>query len=211
MWHFDQKRQSSAVLLVLLALSCGVAHAQDMSLRIEESTFNDFGNRLQPIQITGQYALRTTIDLGIFGRHTITWCDSAYAGTVSGLNFDVTSSEIAIRGDVAVNWCGFGFGGPGPELTGSGDVFYNTADSTVRFTIDSANVRPTITAFGFVIRLPVTISVASMFSVPPFRLGSTDVSFETATGESWTRITPFNVAVTKQNGHIRLTSTLVMQ
>ena len=198
-------------LLAICIFSAGATYGQDLDLRVEESTFDEFADSIQPIQISGRYRLTTTIDLGIFGRHTITWCDSAYAGTVDGLEFDINSARIAAQGDVAITWCNIGFGGPGAELSATGDVFYNTANSTLNFDFSSTNFQPSVNAFGFTIRLPISINIAPTFNIPPLRIGSTSLSFPTADGRRYVRVTPVNVSAVKRNGYVQLTSSLVMQ
>ncbi len=199
------------LLLAVCVFGAGAAYGQDLDLRVEESTFNEFVDSMQPIPITGQYRFTTTIDLGILGRHTITWCNSAYTGNIDGLEFDINSARIAAQGDVAVTWCNIGFGGPGSELSATGDVFYNAANSTLNFTFSSTSFQPSINAFGFVIRLPFSINIAPTFNIPPFRIGSTSLSFRTADGRRFVRVTPVNVSAVKYNGYIQLTSGLVMQ
>lgn len=189
----------------------GPAMAQDVNLRVEEVTFDEFAAAIQPMPINGQYAFRTTINLGIFGRHTITWCDSAYSGSVDGLKFDIDTTDIEIEGDVSLSWCGFRFGAPGPELSAIGDVTYNTADSTIRFSFTSATVQPSITAFGRVIHLPVSINIAPTFNIPPLHFGSTVMFFSTVDGAYYAHMTPTSVTVRKRNGYIELTSNVVMQ
>ena len=206
-----RRRWLALIALPIICYGSGEVLAQDVDVRIYESTLNEFVDELQPVQFTGRYAFRTTIDLGPFGRHTITWCDSGYAGTLDGLEFDINSNRIAVEGDAAFSWCGVGFGAPGPELTGTGDVTYNFADSTVRFNFEAVNVQPTLHIFDSVITLPITINIASMFNVPPLRVGSTYVSFATAEDSRYVRLTPIGVTVTKRNGYIQLTTNLAMQ
>ena len=203
-------RSRYPTLMLALLLSGGAA-AQDLDLRVDESTFDEFADAIQPIQITGRFRFATTIDLGIFGKHTITWCDSAYAGTVDGLEFDINSVRIRAQGDAAFTWCNIGFGGPGKELSATGDVTYNSGNSTLNFTFSSATVQPSFSAFGFTIWLPVSINIAPTFNIPPLRIGSTSISFATAQGTRYLRVRPLNVAAVKRNGYIQLTSSLVMQ
>ena len=193
-----------------LAAQFTTARAAEVTIRVNASTFNQFLGVLQPIAFSGRYRLRTTIDAGILGRHTITWCDSAYAGFVTGLTIDINSSRIRALGDVAFSWCGLSFGAPGRELTAIGDLTYQAANDTLRLRFSSAVVRPTFNVLGNVIQLPVSVDVGPMLNIPPFPIGRTVVAFEMPGGARSLLMEPVNVGVAKGAGFVTISTDVAM-
>jgi hypothetical protein len=172
-------------------------------IKVYESTFNEFIDAVEPIQVTGRYKLSVTVDLWILGTHTITLCDSSYTATVSDLDFDITSANVQSDGDVNASWCGFSFGA---DVDATGDIYYYNPDHTVRFNFTSASIQPSFNAFGYTVWLPVHINIAPTLNIPPVRVGTALIYYESAAGQRQIYMDPQNVTVQKRNGYIELQS-----
>jgi len=196
------------IAAVAMALHAGNAAAADVLAKITTTTFNQFLGRLDPIAFSGRYAFRTTTDLGPFGRHTITWCDSRYSGSLNGLVTDINSTRIRVQGDVAFAWCGLNFGAPGKELVATGTVIYRASDHTLRLNFPSVIVRPTFNAFGFVIVLPVPVNLSGALNFPAIPLRTVGVALETPGGRRVMRVRPRNVDVDLGAGYVSVASDL---
>ncbi len=206
-----KRRASAAVAAVMVAaVHAPSTPAADAVVRVNASTFNQFMSALNPIPFSGRYAFRTTVDLGIFGRHTITWCDSGYAGRVDGLVIDITSSRIRAQGDVSFSWCGLNFGAPGKELTATGNVVYRSSDQTLRLSFPSVIVRPTFNLLGHIIVLPVPINLSGMLNVPAIPVRPVGIAFQTSSGTHVLGMRPTNVDVDLGAGFVTVSSDFVV-
>jgi hypothetical protein len=211
-WTSEKSRAGPAAgLLVALAVLRGIdASAADAVVRVNTSTINSFLSRIDPVPFNGRYAFRTTTDLGIFGRHTITWCNSAYSGSINNLAADITTTRIRVQGDVAFSWCGLNFGAPGKEMVALGNANYRSSDSTLRLNFPSVVVRPTFNAFGFIITLPVPVDLSGALNFPAIPVRAVGVGFDTDDGQRVLRVRPTNVDVDLGAGFVSISSDLVL-
>ena len=179
-----------------------MAPAADADIvRVRESTFNAFVDRLQPIPITGRYAFEVTIDAGPFGRHRMTLCNSAYGGFVQNLRFSIRPNGVQVTGTAVVGWCNLTFTG---VINATGDAFYNTSDDTVRLTLSSARVRPSFNLAGNNVALPVVIDIAQTLTIPALPIGPALIGFQTTRGARYLRMEPQNVRLVKRTGLVEL-------
>lgn len=193
-------------LLALVTVPAPVS-AADGTVKVYDSTFNEFAAAIQPLQVTGHYNFGITIDLGLFGRHRITICSSDYAATVSALRFRINPNNAIVDGSITASWCGLTFTS---SLLTTGNIFYNQADQTVRFSFGGTNIQPcfTISFMGipFTMCVPVQINVGPTFNVPPLPVRTALISFESTGGARRMRMTPRNVTLVKRAGYIELQS-----
>jgi hypothetical protein len=201
---------AAAALILAAAVHAPSTAAADAVVRVNASTFNQLMSALNPIPFSGRYAFRTTVDLGIFGRHTITWCDSGYAGRVDGLVIDITSSRIRAQGDVSFSWCGLNFGAPGKELTATGNVVYRSSDQTLRLNFSSVTVRPTFNLLGNIITLPLPVNLSGMLNVPALPMRPVGIAFQTSAGTHVLGMRPTNVDVDLGAGFVTVSSDFVV-
>ena len=198
-----------ALAFFVLIFSTGRPFAADGTIKVYESTFNEFIDAVEPIKITGNYNLSFTINAGIFGTHTISLCNSSYSATVTGLSFDITSSAVTADGDVSASWCNVSF--TSSELDATGDIYYSSSISSVVFDFTSASVKPcasiTFPVVGTLnVCLPFSINIAPTLSIPPVYVGPALISYETGAGTSTLLMTPSNMALQKRDGYIEFTS-----
>jgi hypothetical protein len=190
--------------LHLVLLSCAAAmapHAHADIVRVRESTFNAFVDRLQPIPITGRYSFEVVIDAGPLGRHRVTVCNSAYGGFVQNLRFSIRPNAVQVTGTAVVGWCGLTFNA---AINATGNAYYNTSDDTVRLALSSARVRPSFNIAGYNVVLPVVIDVAQTLNVPPLPIGPALIGFQTTRGARYLRMEPQNVTLVKRTGFVEL-------
>jgi hypothetical protein len=193
---------------VLLHAIAAPLLAQADIVRVRESTFNAFVNRLQPIPITGRYAFRVTIDAGPFGRHTITLCDSAYSGVVQNLRFIIQPNTVQVVGETVFSWCNLGFTG---GVSATGNISFRSSDDTVRLTFSSARVRPSFRLFGNNVALPVTIDIAQTLNIPPLPIRPALVGFQTRNGAHYLVMEPQDVQLVKHAGFVELETNVVFR
>jgi hypothetical protein len=209
---FSAKHRAIAAITLVLAAAVHAPStpAADAVVRVNASTFNQLMSALNPVSFSGYYAFRTTVDLGIFGRHTITWCASGYTGFVDGLVIDITSSRIRAQGDVSFSWCGLKFGAPGKELTAIGNVTYRSSDQTLRLNFSSVSVRPTFNLLGNIIELPLPLNLSGMLNVPAIPVHPVGIAFQTSAGTHVLGMRPTNVDVDLGAGFVTVSSDFVV-
>ena len=179
------------------------------TIKVYESTFNEFTSSIQPITVTGHYKFTVTIDTFIFGKRTITICDSNYSADVTDLDFEIETSGVQVDGDVDAEWCGLSFSSS--TLNANGTIAYSSGDESVHFTFYSTTVQPCFTVKIPVLGdrtvcLPASINIASTLNIPPLPIRTTALSFETAGGPRTIYLEPRDVSLRQRNGYIELQS-----
>jgi hypothetical protein len=207
MWRSERERlrgRSSLRCAVLVAAClCTAAPGTAETIHVRTSTFNKFIARIEPIPFSGRYRFRVTIDTFIFGKHVVTLCDSPYRGTVNGLRFVIVPGVVQVTGRAGFTWCNLGFDG---AVTGTGRVYYNNGDDTVRLAFSSAAVRPSFKFLGFNVTLPVTVNIAPTLDIPPLPIRPALIGLRTPDGARYLRMTPANTTVSAQAGYVELKS-----
>lgn len=191
-----------------VVLVTGTPTAVAETVKVYTSTFNEFSNSILPVTLSGSYKLSFTVDLGLFGKHTITLCNSTYSATVSTLTFSISTTAVTAGGKVSARWCNITFADS--QLNATGNVYYSAADGNVHFAFSSASVKPCASIRFPVINrtltvcLPVNINVAPTLNIPPLAIRTTVISHESAGGQRNIFMTPRNISLVKRNGYLEL-------
>lgn len=175
--------------------------AEDGEIRIDETTFNEFSAAIGSIGFSDRYRFKVA---------GITICNSIYTATLRDLRFDIKPSTVDVTGQVSGVWCHIGFGGSGPELTASGNVYYDPVTDSVRFTFSSAKVDMKVHIDTFFWEGDVTVTtidITSMLNtIPAVPIGKATISLNSNGDTNYVRMTPSNTSLVKHNGYIELIS-----
>lgn len=197
-WGFNMSRTHLRILgigwfVFSLALTAAPLAAQDGTVRVYESTFNELAGRIQPLQLTGHYAW----GCGFWG----CICDSDWTATVTQLNFGITPAQVSLTGRVDAQWCGLSFNS---MLNATGNVAYSAGQNAILVTVNATSVQPCFPILWANVCLPVWINVSNTMSLPPIPMGVAYFRFETAAGTDTLRMAPSNISLLKRNGYVEL-------
>jgi hypothetical protein len=172
------------------------ASASDGKIKIYESTFDDFIGALGQIKLTGTYSFH----VWVFG------CTSNYTATVINPKVTISTTEVKLTAKADTTWCGYSF--PKGDLKATGNIYYSSADQTIRFSFTAASYKPKISIAGVTITLPVNIKLDTVMNIPPMKITYTIVEHETPAGTRRIYLKPKNVSLNKQTKYIEFTSDL---
>ncbi len=176
-----------------LAFTAAPLAAQDGTVKVYESTFNELAGRIEPLVLTGHYAW----GCGFWG----CICDSDWTATVTQLSFGITTAQATLTGRVDAQWCGLSFNS---TLNTTGDVTYSAGQNAILVTVNPTSIQPCFRILWANVCLPVWITVSDTMNLPPIPVGIAYFGFETARGTDTLRMTPSNISLLKRNGYVEL-------
>ena len=192
----------SCVLLVLIMAT--PVRAQDGTVKVYESAFNQLASRIQPVQLTGHYSW----GCGFWG----CVCDSDWTATITQLSFSITPAQLTLSGQVSAQWCGLSYSAP---VNATGNVTYSQPQNAILITMNQTTISPCFPILLFFgapvpVCVPVGINIAGMMNLPPIPVGFAQVRLESARGNEYLRLVPSNISLQKRNGYIELQSTVTL-
>ncbi len=186
------------VVLLLIVLAAPLA-AQDGSVKVYESTFNELAARIEPLTLAGHYAWGCSF-LGCI-------CDSDWTATVTQLRFGITTAQVTLTGRVDAQWCGLSFNS---TLNTTGNVTYSATQNAIFVTVNPTSIQPCFQILFANVCLPVWINVSSTMNLPPIPVGIAYLRLETPRGAQPVRITPSNISLLKRNGYVEIQANVTL-
>ena len=171
------------------ALLASPAMAADVTVRVYESTLEDFAKALGPLKSTGHFSV-----FGYSGDYVI---------KVTNIEFTIEENkDIGIDGKMNVKYWRFSVDF---KLKATAAASYDSSARFLKLKTTHTAVKPCFSG----ICLPVSISIGKTFSfnIP---VKSAKFDFGTASGQQTLRLVPQNVSLTNKDGYIELQGDVVL-
>jgi hypothetical protein len=184
----------------------GVVTLHSATLKIYNSLFNQFAERIEPIRFSGSYDYTVCTATNPFSGgciYSVDVCNSNWQAEVSQLNFNITPAAIHITGIVNASWCGVNFNAP---LETTANTSYSGSQHAILVTLSPTDIQLRFQVFGYDVPLPVHINVSPQLSLPPIPITAASFYFETARGPQTVHLIPSQTAVAMRDGYIEVQS-----